>query len=476
MTRETKVGMVVAGSFVCLVGVVFTLKMQEGDASSAVQTNEVPAWTEPTPVVPEPTQPATAGTTSPRDLSPVGSIPPLTQPPDSNIRRTSGEGQVPPAPPPQPPREERSTPPPMLQDTPATADNHELMGPPAPPPGLAEETPAADHPHGRNHAAAEATPPPTGDVPATAGAEHTQTPTDALAAAGAGAAGAGQLSQDGTRLTIPPPDSAPPPAPEAAPAPPVGLGRPEPHPGSPPAGVMPSARPPITPIAADDLPPGVGSGGNPPPPSLMPPTPPPAASGPTRVAVTPPVPLGAPPTRFTPPIAAPPPPGQPLVEKFDEEMHRCKGGESFADLSQQYYHTPKYEKALLMFNRDHMLAADSLRSDTPQVQPNQALYVPPAWVLERRYPSLFPAQAPVAMPGSPAPIAPVGGITSNASPPAAVLERQYQVVTQTGEMMYRIAEQQLGNGTRWSDIARLNPSFNPAQPIPAGTVLRLPGQ
>ncbi len=50
------------------------------------------------------------------------------------------------------------------------------------------------------------------------------------------------------------------------------------------------------------------------------------------------------------------------------------------------------------------------------------------------------------------------------------------MVTQTGEMMYRIAEQQLGNGTRWSDIARLNPSFNPAQPIPAGTVLRLPGQ
>jgi hypothetical protein len=40
--------------------------------------------------------------------------------------------------------------------------------------------------------------------------------------------------------------------------------------------------------------------------------------------------------------------------------------------------------------------------------------------------------------------------------------------------MFQLAQQTLGSGLRWQEIHDLNPSVNPMQPIPAGTVLRMP--
>jgi nucleoid-associated protein YgaU len=57
------------------------------------------------------------------------------------------------------------------------------------------------------------------------------------------------------------------------------------------------------------------------------------------------------------------------------------------------------------------------------------------------------------------------------APPANY--RQYQV--QTGnETFWDIARRTLGYGERWGDIHRLNPQFNPREPLPAGAVLRIP--
>ena len=62
----------------------------------------------------------------------------------------------------------------------------------------------------------------------------------------------------------------------------------------------------------------------------------------------------------SPPIAVPTQatsaPLVPRVVSFDEETYPCKPGDTFRSISQQYYHSDKYERALLMFNRNHPLA------------------------------------------------------------------------------------------------------------------------
>jgi LysM repeat protein len=206
---------------------------------------------------------------------------------------------------------------------------------------------------------------------------------------------------------------------------------------------------------------------------------------PSAVAVAPPAaglpPLGAPSAVSTPAITPPLPlPGQPKVESYDEEVYHCKPGDTFASVAQQYYHNPKYEKALLLFNRNHPMAGDGLKSDNPTLQPNDVIHIPPAKILENRYGTAVPDLSPLPPPGAAAPNPagaaaplPVAGPVTTNSPPAT---RNYQVQTKDGEMLYRIAEQQLGNGNRWMELHDLNPTWEPAQPVPAGTVLRLPAQ
>ena len=58
-------------------------------------------------------------------------------------------------------------------------------------------------------------------------------------------------------------------------------------------------------------------------------------------------------------------------------------------------------------------------------------------------------------------------------PPMGV--KVYRVRAADGEGLYQIAEKTLRDGRRWSEIYRLNPSLTPEAPIPAGTMLLLPG-
>src|SRR5204863_7655258 len=99
------------------------------------------------------------------------------------------------------------------------------------------------------------------------------------------------------------------------------------------------------------------------------------------------------PTATAPPITVPgsatiqPRPANPAaqVESFDEEAYRCKPGDTFEAISQRYYHTDKYARALLMFNRSHPMAGEGLQQNPPLLQVGQSVYIPPLSILEKRY-------------------------------------------------------------------------------------------
>jgi nucleoid-associated protein YgaU len=204
----------------------------------------------------------------------------------------------------------------------------------------------------------------------------------------------------------------------------------------------------------------------------MPPAPAPTSAVP---------PLAAPPAVASPPIAVPVPSGgaspgavirppvptDPRVESFDEETYICKPGDTFKSISQEKYTSDKYERALLLFNRAHPQAAEGIRSEPPLLRPGQPVYLPPIEVLERRYPATIPD-----MPARPT--------SSGAAPPPAASQaspapvRSYTVQGKP-ETFYEIAQKVLGRAERWAAIWEINRQVpDPNQPLPVGTVVRLP--
>jgi hypothetical protein len=179
------------------------------------------------------------------------------------------------------------------------------------------------------------------------------------------------------------------------------------------------------------------------------------------------------------------------VESFEEETHACKPADTFRSISEQYYNSPKYERALLLFNRNHPRASDALRHDPPVLSAGQPVFIPPLRILESRYASIIDQPTPlpagaIAPPGGspvglsaprpvigPAPIAPGTSGTPSTSwsiPPGGPTYR----VRKSGEKFLDIARHTLNNADRWWDVYLLNKGFNPTETVPAGTVLHLP--
>jgi nucleoid-associated protein YgaU len=183
-------------------------------------------------------------------------------------------------------------------------------------------------------------------------------------------------------------------------------------------------------------------------------------------AVTPPIPTPAP---SRPPVSL-----VPQVDSYDEQSHHCKPGDNLKSLSSQYYNSDKYDQALLLFNRDHALASDGIRQDPPVLQPGQVIFIPQMKILEKRYADKIPGFVPVASPapngGVPAPVGAVPQPVTSTS--HSVGTRPYRVRS-TGESVREIAARTLGNVERWPEIHQLN-RFDPAYPIPPGTILQLP--
>jgi hypothetical protein len=192
-------------------------------------------------------------------------------------------------------------------------------------------------------------------------------------------------------------------------------------------------------------------------------------------------PLGTPAGAVAPPITASLPPAAgrttpaaPQVESYDEETYRLRPGDSLQAVSQRFYHTDKYAQALLRFNRDHPLADRGLKTDPITLQPDQAIYLPPTEILEKRYAGLIPDLGTTA--GA------LSGREARSSPVAAGVAQASAVGPKTisytvkpgGEKMWDIASRALGKGERWTQIRDLNGGYDPQFPVPAGTVLQLP--
>lgn len=190
-------------------------------------------------------------------------------------------------------------------------------------------------------------------------------------------------------------------------------------------------------------------------------------------------------------VAAPPQPlagSSPLVESYDEDTYTCKATDTFRTISQQVYHTDQYERALMLFNRNHPLASNALRQDPPVLQAGQPVYLPPVRILEKYY------GAPPIDSAAPKPSAPPtrgterpepAGSLRPATPPSLTLGAAVKPsppqdsipvyrVRAGGEMIREIARRTLGNAERWSEIYLLNQGFDPKEPIPGGSQLRLP--
>ena len=193
--------------------------------------------------------------------------------------------------------------------------------------------------------------------------------------------------------------------------------------------------------------------------------------------------VGEPPRASAPPIAVPasrvptrPAAGAPRVESYDEQTYRPRPEDNFASISQHCYQSDKYAQALLQFNREHPRAGDGVKRDPPNLS-GQAVYIPPIYILEKRHGDAIEGYTP--QPTSPSPVgrdAPRGeggGAPTVRPTPPAPAATTYQV-SPNGETLMEIARTKLGRGDRWVEIDKLNPGWRPDFPIPGGTVLRLP--
>ena len=248
-----------------------------------------------------------------------------------------------------------------------------------------------------------------------------------------------------------------------------------------------------------------------PPPSVsVPPLPAPQPIQPAAVQVADIIPKPSPPSAFKdltnpnlaamgsvhkanplPPLAAAPSGVKPTsltapqVISFTTQRYLCRPEDtSFEAVSAQNYGSPKYARALLEYNRNDPRTKENLRQDNPRLASGQEVYIPPLAFLQSRYASLIDNRtiAPVAAvsisapAGNGAPSAPNATPTIGRTPtppPTNDATKSYRV-SGDGQMLIEIAQQTLGDRGRWSEIYRLNPTIRPEYPVPGGTELRLP--
>jgi hypothetical protein len=143
---------------------------------------------------------------------------------------------------------------------------------------------------------------------------------------------------------------------------------------------------------------------------------------PLPLPVPPSSPLTATPDRSGPPplAATPDTPRQAStgasVTVYDEQDYSCRAGDTWEQLSKQFYMTDRYAKALQRHNQNHARASERMK-DNGQLAQGERIFVPQAYVLLERYADAIPkpTAAPVSttMPatfvapsGSPPPPAP----------------------------------------------------------------------
>ncbi len=501
MTRETKIGLIVAGSFLCLVCIVVASKWNRGnDGSKEPEQQEIKvAAVKPTQNSAPDGKKKDAAPKS--DGAPRVEFPVLPARPELKGTTPSNTNTAPPPAPdfPRPPTLTIPAPLPGAEAKPVDVPLPPML-PPAVAPGV--------------------TPPPAGgfEIP-----KPMVIPMPPLLPVGTD-----DKKNDVGPMIVAEPTNRGLRFPPLKPAPPLeekrgGLPLPEPvKPGGigaleiPPALVSPAlAPPPKTDIAPAPLP---FTDKNAPPsfplvtvkdtviPPLGTPTPlpkdgtpaPPSLANPLKpIDTTPPGPVpkipGTGDLTNTPPIALP---GatkpMPIVTTVNTDPYICQAGDTnFAIVSQRLYGTDKYADALLAYNREHykfIKNGTALLSNPPALTPGQYVEHPPASVLERSYRAwiregtantipTIPPTVPAVKISTPVPLnsGTTPGVATISVPPSA--GKSYTVRTPGGESIFDVAERTLGNRSQWPEIWRINqgnPAVRPPAPIPAGTELRLP--
>ncbi len=173
---------------------------------------------------------------------------------------------------------------------------------------------------------------------------------------------------------------------------------------------------------------------------------------------------------MTAPVPSAPAPAQ--KDHWDDDLYVGQAGDTYKRISNDKYGSDRYAEALMLYNRDHVLASDATRKDPSTILSNQRIYMPPARILQREYESVIPTESDAAAART-APAATRPAV-SGTSPAAGLPEKSYRV-RGGGEMFLTIARNTLGNELRWPEIYNLNQRFQPEVAVPGGTVLRMPG-
>lgn len=114
---------------------------------------------------------------------------------------------------------------------------------------------------------------------------------------------------------------------------------------------------------------------------------------------------------------------------YDEQDYSCRAGDTWEQLSKQFYMTDRYAKALQRHNQNHARASERMK-DNGQLAQGERIFVPQAYVLAERYADAIPkpaaAPASTTMPATfvapsgsspPAPPAPLPPTNGAAPPP-----------------------------------------------------------
>jgi hypothetical protein len=488
MTRETKLGLVVAGSFLALVGGVVVARLRHvempGDGTEVVTATE--PETSATPPAPEPEKhdnPVSADAVAkaePNKMPPGNAQPSPVISPSAPINPpVAGNGEQPvPITNATPPAPQQSAPTSPIQ-TSETPDPATFVGPlqenangNAPAPTAVVVNPFASA--GSNPATAA--PSATEIAPAPAAVAVAPQPTAPPAVDPAPAVTTPDsvpvVKAPDTVPVVKTPDQTPPspvanldmPAPPASSPTPTVIKQPgtgDPSPAPPPLNpeVARNAVPTVTVVPAS------GGGGT-------------NTGGATLDA--PRVPAVAPPRdQFTAP-ARPAVPPEPKRDSYLEEQYRWKASDSFAAISTQYYQTPKYADALMKYNQEYPLATREMRQNPQALPPGQGIWIPPVRILERDYAPQIHDLAPIvpATPTSRPAVEAVAPPSSMANSGFGNAVPQFYRVRSPGESMQEIARRTLSSSGLAGRIQQLNPTLSPDPrlPIPAGTVLRLPGE
>ncbi|MSU78277.1 MAG: hypothetical protein EXS16_09290 [Gemmataceae bacterium] len=178
---------------------------------------------------------------------------------------------------------------------------------------------------------------------------------------------------------------------------------------------------------------------------------------------------------------------KPILKETQPDSYFARTGEtSFSALSTRIYNDERYASALLAYNRRHreiIRNGENFAFDPPIVREGQEVLYPNRGILERDFGNLIPGLGgvtPTTPSGNsginiakPEPIV-VPNISAVSNPPVPPSGRTYVVQNPNGESILDIAERALGSRSRWTDIYNLNAGVQPQFRIPAGTQLKLP--